>query len=219
MIVITVIATMGYHGLMYYVRPWFLLIPFLLMAWNGRIKDAILYSIIYFLVFFYDKWMFFLPETGFFRDIVRMLVGIITMMMPFFAMGAYIIRTTRVSEFIAAMQNMHVTPKIVIPFVVLFRFFPTVSEEYSSIKDAMRMRGITLASGPVAILEYRLVPLMISLVKIGDDLSAAASARGLSADKRRTNLCELYWTIWDILIFLVSAAVMTVFVLVEVRVL
>lgn len=35
-------------------------------------------------------------------------------------------------------------------------------------------------------LEYRLVPLMVSVVKIGDELSAAALTRGLGAPVKRT---------------------------------
>ena len=36
---------------------------------------------------------------------------------------------------------------------------------------------------PFLMLEYRLVPLMVSVVKIGDELSAAALTRGLGAPR------------------------------------
>ena len=47
--------------------------------------------------------------------------------------GAYLISSTSVSEFIGAMERMHITEKIVIPMSVIFRFFPTISEEYQAI--------------------------------------------------------------------------------------
>ena len=56
--------------------------------------------------------------------------------------GAYLISSTSVSEFIGAMERMHITEKIVIPMSVIFRFFPTISEEYQAIRDAMKMRNI-----------------------------------------------------------------------------
>ena len=211
MIVVSIVALMGYQGMIFKIKPWYSLLPFLLYAMNGKIWSALKSCLIFLLAAFFDKWMFFLPDSGFWRDIVRLLAALISMFLPCFAMGSYIINTTKVSEYIAAMQNMHVSPKIVIPFLVLFRFFPTVKEEYYSIKNAMKMRGITLKNGPVAMLEYRFVPLIISLVKIGDDLSAAASARGLSANGKRTNVCELYWTIWDFLFILISLAVLVIF--------
>ena len=48
-------------------------------------------------------------------------------------------------------------------------------------------------------IEYRLIPLMVSVVKIGDELSAAALTRGLGAPVRRTNVCELGFHVQDII--------------------
>ena len=51
----------------------------------------------------------------------------------------------------------------------------------------MRMRGIRIGGKhPGRMLEYRLVPLMISIVKIVDELSADALTRGLGAPGKRT---------------------------------
>ena len=59
------------------------------------------------------------------------------------------------------------------PAVGDFRFFPTVSEEYQAIRDAMKMRGIRFGGkNSFLMVEYRLVPLIVSVVKIGDELSA-----------------------------------------------
>ena len=50
----------------------------------------------------------------------------------------------------------------------------------------MRMRGIRFGGRhPGKMIEYRLIPLMISVVKIGDE-DAAALTRGLGAPVRRT---------------------------------
>jgi energy-coupling factor transport system permease protein len=74
----------------------------------------------------------------------------------------------------------------------MIRFFPTVAEENAAISDAMRMRGIRLFGLNVMdTLEYRMVPLMMSAVKIGEDLSASALTRGLGAPIQRTNICKI----------------------------
>ena len=49
-------------------------------------------------------------------------------------------------------------------------------------------------------LEYRLVLLMISVVKIGDELSAAALTRGLGAPGKRADLCEIGFHWQDVLL-------------------
>ena len=112
-------------------------------------------------------------------------------MLPGFIMGYYLVSTTTVSEFVAAMEQMYVPQKIVIPMSVVFRFFPTVKEEYAAIRDAMKMRGITTLCSPMKMLEYRVVPLMMSIAKIGEELSAAALTRGLGAPQKRTNICKI----------------------------
>lgn len=130
-------------------------------------------------------------------------VRFLAMMMLQFVPGtlfAYsMLMGTKVSEFVAAMERMHLTEKMIIPFAVVFRFLPTVAEEYRSIRDAMRLRGINWKCGPVAMLEYRLVPLMVSLVKIGDELSAASVTRGLGGSVRRTSSCRVGFGLADVL--------------------
>jgi len=93
---------------------------------------------------------------------------------------------------------MHVSQKVIIPVSVMFRFFTTVKEEAEGISDAMRMRKLGFSYfffKPVEILEYRLVPLMISVVNIGEDLSASALTRCLGYKKSRTNIsrCGFGW--------------------------
>ena len=122
-------------------------------------------------------------------------------------MGAFLIASTSVSDFIAAMKRMHVSEKIIIPLSVIFRFFPTIGEENAAISDAMRMRGIRFGGRhPGKMLEYRLIPLMISIVKIGDELSAAALTRGLGAPVRRTDICKIGFHAQDVLMAAVCMA-------------
>ena len=130
--------------------------------------------------------------TGTWNFILGAAVGIYTHMLPGFIMGYYLVSTTTVSEFVAAMERMHVPEKIVIPVSVVFRFFPTVKEEYAAIRDAMKM------------LEYRVVPLMMSIAKIGEELSAAALTRGLGAPQKRTNICKIGFGPLDIFFFLLA---------------
>ena len=112
-----------------------------------------------------------------------------------------------VSDFIAAMKRMYLSEKIIIPMSVIFRFFPTIGEENAAISDAMRMRGIRFGGKhPGKMLEYRLIPLMISVVRIGDELSAAALTRGLGAPVRRTDICKIGFHAQDVLMIAICAA-------------
>lgn len=211
MLVTSVVAMTGYRGPILLIKPYFFCIPFILLLLEGRPLAALKSAAVYAVLLHWEVLAFFLPAGGAWREVVRMLTGVVASFMPCLVMGHYMISTTKISEFICAMQRMRISPKIIIPFVVLFRFFPTITQEYRYIQEAMRIRGIGFKNGPVAMMEYRLVPLMISLVKTGDDLSAAAATRGLSAQETRTNLCELRFGVQDGVLCLISVGVLIVF--------
>lgn len=77
--------------------------------------------------------------------LVVAICGFFMRFVPGIMMGYITVRTTTVSEFVAAMKKLHLPEQIIIPMSVIFRFFPTVVEEYNAIGDAMKMRGIRLA--------------------------------------------------------------------------
>lgn len=122
------------------------------------------------------------------------LSGIITRFLPGAIMGYYIVQSTTVSEFISAMKRMRISDKIVIPFAVMFRFIPTIIDENHSIGMAMKMRGIGLGgkrSNLIELIEYRMVPVIMATVRVGNELSAAALTKGLDTDQKRTSICNI----------------------------
>lgn len=54
--------------------------------------------------------------------------------------------STKLSEFIASMDKMKLPRNMIILISVIFRFFPTISEEYQNINYAMKMRGINFSN-------------------------------------------------------------------------
>ncbi|MFI3257231.1 MAG: energy-coupling factor transporter transmembrane component T, partial [Spirochaetales bacterium] len=106
-------------------------------------------------------------------------------------------------------EKLHVPYVVVIPFTVMFRFFPTVQEEWNGIRRAMAFRGIGMgAKGlvlhPVRSAEHILVPLLFSCVAIMDELVAASLARGLDSDKKRTCYFTLKMKFYDYAIILIT---------------
>ena len=116
-------------------------------------------------------------------------------------MGEYVIATTSVSEFISAMEKLHMPQQVTIPLSVMFRLFPTIGAEWRSIRCAMRMRGIHLGGAKAGqVVEYQMVPMMTSSVRIGEELSASALTRGLGAPVKRTNICRIGFRAQDYLL-------------------
>ena len=124
--------------------------------------------------------------------------SILSRMIPTIAIAYYAVKTTKLSEFVAGMEKMHVSEKIIIPLTVVFRFLPTLKEEFQSIDDAMRMRGICFGGKKTSkVLEYKMIPMLICSVRIGEELSAAAITRGLASGIKRTNISKIGFGILD----------------------
>lgn len=150
-------------------------------------------------------------------DIINLLftgmIALMTQILPGMMMAYFLIVSTSVSEFVTAMDRMHVPKSISVPMSVLFRFFPTIVEEYGHVRDAMRMREVGNLRQPMAMLEYRMVPFMTSIVSISNDLAASALTRGLSAPVRRTNVCPIGFTWRDGLAFVLTGGCIAIFLI------
>jgi len=137
------------------------------------------------------------------------LSGIISMMaicfrklIPTMIFASALIATTKVSELICALQKIYVPKSIIIPFAVTLRFFPTAKEEFSCIKDAMKLRGIginirNIFTRPLTLIECIFVPMMLRCASIAEELSAASVARGIDSEHKRTSLCKLSLHVYD----------------------
>lgn len=209
LMLITVTSLMlstGNSGVMNLVKPVLSILPFALLLTEGRWKTALKYLGLYAVCFALERVaLHTLSGTASF--LLLAVCSVMTRFAPGIMMGAFLIASTSVSDFIAAMRRMHISEKIVIPMSVIFRFFPTIGEENAAIRDAMRMRGIRFGGKhPGKMIEYRLIPLMISVVKIGDELSAAALTRGLGAPVRRTDICKIGFHVQDIVMFALCIA-------------
>jgi energy-coupling factor transport system permease protein len=207
-----VLAAGGYGGLTTYVRPALAAMPLLLLLLSKRWGAAAFYAVAFAAAYWCEA--FLISRTfGLPNFILLASVGLLVRFMPGIMMGYFLVSTTTVSDFMAAMRKMRVTEKLAIPLSVMFRFFPTVREEYAAIGDAMRMRGVSLAGGkPLKMLEYRLVPMMMCSLKIGEELSTAALTRGLGSPVKRTNICKIGFHARDIVFLALSVFCLSAYV-------
>ena len=89
-----------------------------------------------------------------------------------------------------------------------------------AIHDAAAMRGITIGrkrfwKNPGQAFEYRVVPLMISVANIGNDLSAAALSRGLDNPVRHTTFTDVKIGKTDIIAVFTITLLLTIVALIS----
>lgn len=190
------------------------LIAFAILLLSGKGKTSVKYLTVYAGC---SLAVFLAPFTGWQGLSVLFSIFIFTLMkfIPVAMLGSWLISTVRISELIAALEQMLLPATVVIPLAVFFRFLPTVKEEFNYIRDTMKMRNIDLSVRgllfyPARTMEYILVPLLLRSVKVSDELSAAALARGLDSGKQRTSLREVRILITDavIAVFFIAVAAM-----------
>lgn len=112
------------------------------------------------------------------------------------AMLAPRLAATPPGELVGALQRLRAPRALVLPCAVILRFLPTIGSEFASIRDGMRLRGLSVlswraAAHPVMVVESIYVPLLMRSMKISDDLSVSAATRGADNPGPRTSLRQL----------------------------
>lgn len=179
---------------------------------SRQMKTAFKFSAVFTVMLLMD--IFVAPfVSGALLPLFLSIVKMVRLMLPIFLASALLIKTTTVSEFMVAFKKIHLPDKIIIPLSVMFRFIPTISEEWHSIRDAMRFRGIgvsakSVVTKPMMTLEYVMIPLLMSTAAIADELAAASLSRGLDGGMARTCIADVRLRLQDYILLLLCGAVM-----------
>ncbi|WP_326716478.1 energy-coupling factor transporter transmembrane component T [Vagococcus jeotgali] len=124
------------------------------------------------------------------------------MLLPPVTAGIFATVNVSVGQWVSAMKKWHIPNWLIIPFVVVCRFFPVIKQDFKDIKQAMKLRGIGLSVWetflhPVQTLEYIIVPLLMAVEKSAQDLSASALVRGLGNEGAHTSIYETKFKVQD----------------------
>lgn len=169
----------------------------LLITIDGQAKSAFHFLIVFLIMLGIDQLL--TPYiNGFFFTLVSFITVALRKFLPCFILGKWILTKTEVSEFVAVMWKLRLPQTAIIPLSVVFRYFPTIKEEWASIRAAMKMRGIHIS------LEHIMVPLLMSAVNVSEELSAASLCRGLDSPVPHTSLVQVRFRFSDVLVWCIT---------------
>lgn len=140
----------------------FAALPFLLLLSTKKIYTSLKYAALFLALLAIQLWLVpLLPVSA--GGIIYMFAVYIRKLIPCFMLGSLLISTTRVSEFLAAVGKLRLPKGFTISLSITLRYFPTMGEEWNSIKDAMALRGIPVTAAgilrhPMRTMEYVLCP-------------------------------------------------------------
>ena len=162
----------------------------LIITIDGQSRSAFHFLIVFLVMLGIDQLLASHME-GFWFTLVSFITVALRKFLPCLILGKWILTQTEVSEFVAVMWKIHLPQTAIIPLSVVFRYFPTIKEEWTSIRAAMKMRGIHVS------LEHIMVPLLISAVNVSEELSAAALCRGLDNPEGHSSMVQIRFNRYD----------------------
>ena len=144
--------------------------------WKYAWKGVLFYALIVLLTLWIMDTM-----TGTWRTMFIAFLGLFHKVYPCGMLSGIVLSTTKVSEFLSAMNRIHAPKKLVIPLAVMLRYVPTIY-----------------------------VPLMMAASKAADELSIASITRGIENPKPRTCLVQIHIGPADLLAGVCFAAYLAV---------
>lgn len=167
----------------------------------GKWKYALNGIIFYALIYLFTVWVMG-SMTGTLRTMFVAFLGLFHKVYPCGLLSGIVLSTTKVSEFLSAMNRVHAPKKLVIPLAVMLRYIPTIGEDWHYIKDAMKMRDVSpslkgFVTNPGMTVDCIYVPLMMAASKTADELSIASITRGIENPNPRTCLVQIRLGIAD----------------------
>ena len=192
---------------------------------DGYKKSAIRYIFIRYILFFVisvvlEKSLAYF-NMNFLLNLILFILAIGRKFLPCIIVGKWILNSTSVSSAVATLQKLKLSKDSLIMISVIFRCLPTIKDEWSHINMAMKTRGINfnlinLIRKPTLIMEYFFVPLFVSVIEIGDELSQSAIIRGLDAPVNKTSRYLIKFRKNDIGILILMILILSIVIFMKV---
>lgn len=135
------------------------------------------------------------PITGPTFSAIKMIV---LMYEPPLICGFILGKSIKLSELLTALANMKLSRKLILPLAVAFRYFPTLKNEISNIRESLLLREMKPSIlHPISAMEYYLVPLLMRSLRVSDELTRSALCRAYSVESSRSTLVPVKLNILD----------------------
>lgn len=181
---------------------------FLLLLWsciyalyNGFYKISIKFVIVYLL--FYGIEFFVLPKLP---SLIAMSFAILLMyilkMLSVALFGYTFVKTTTLYELISALRKMRFPESIITGLSITLRYFPALKEDYAKTRDAMKLKNMSTIDKLNGLIITTITRATLNI----EELSQAATVRGIDNPVKRNSIIELHFKRRDLLVCVISFA-------------
>jgi len=119
--------------------------------------------------------------------------------------GLILAFTTSPNDLSKSLEKMRIPWAIIFVITITMRFFPILLKEIKQIMDSIKLKGLDFKKVYFKKPRFIFVPLTIRMIRLSDELAAAAECRGFGNFPQRTSLKEIRFHRFDGLFFLAVA--------------
>ena len=145
-------------------------------------------------------------------DLFGTLVYIFLRMIPVMMIAYILVKDIKSNELLASFEQIHLPKKLMLSITVTLRFFPTYKLEMKMIRESLKMR--IKITQPLKYLEYWIVPVLMRMNLISEEMTATAMTKGIESPIRRTSFYNVRMRSIDF-IFLGIVLIIFIFLLIK----
>ena len=184
---------------------------------TGLYGALVCYAILFAVVFSYYQLIFYLKLPVFhsaFFSVIGILAFIVQRIIPFMLLGTVIKKQKNISEITMALERMRLPRGIILSIAVMFRYFPSIKDDFFIIIDSMKLKGLYTSKRsamlhPIRTMEFIIVPMLFKSLKTAEELSCAALVKGIENTGKKTSYFDVKLRPVDAVFSLAALAVLT----------
>ena len=188
----------------------------IVLAVGGQYISLKRYGVIFIGLYFYYHIITY-AKIPFLRNPIFIVLGIIAFIIqriiPFLMLGTAIRKQKNLSEITTALERCRLPKGIILSISVMFRNFASLKEDFFTISDAMKLKGIDtsrkgIVCHPFRLLEYLFVPMLFRSLRTAEEFSCAALVKGIENKNRRSSYFDVRIRKKDIIISVIAVAML-----------
>lgn len=109
----------------------------------------------------------------------------------------FVLTTQPVKLFYSLMQQLKLSPKYAYSFMAAIRLIPIMIEEFKTIRNAQKARGVIGHKNPLKRLQQLVIPLLSQSIRRAHRIAVAMEAKRFDSSKKRTFFYEIGFSKFD----------------------
>ncbi|MFG6495116.1 energy-coupling factor transporter transmembrane component T [Fictibacillus sp. UD] len=109
----------------------------------------------------------------------------------------FVLTTQPVKLFYSLMQQLKLSPKYAYSFMAAIRLIPILIEEFQTIRNAQKVRGVIGYKNPLKRLQHLVIPLLSQSIRRAHRIAVAMEAKRFDSSKKRTFYYEVGFSKFD----------------------